>query len=143
MHHKKGFTLIELLVVVTIIGLLSTIVLVNVGDSRAKARDASIQSYMHQVRNAAEMNYINNNENYSQVCDEENDTLSDDGEFGILEDKIEKDNGNKTVKCIESADKRSFAVSSPMVARTGKYWCIESAGLSREIDGEITSAICE
>ncbi|MBA7671954.1 hypothetical protein ES703_80123 [subsurface metagenome] len=143
MHHKKGFTLIELLVVVAIIGLLTTIVLVNMRDARAKARDASIQSYMHQVRNAAEMSYIRNNENYAQVCDEGNDTLSDDGEFGVLEDKIEKDNGNKTVKCIESVDKGSFAVSSPMVARTGKHWCIESAGLSREIDGEITSAICE
>jgi len=143
MHYKKGFTLIELLVVITIIGLLSTIVLVNMRDARAKAHDANIQSHMHQVRNAAEMSYINNNESYTQVCDEENDTLSDDGEFGILEDKIEEDNGNKTVKCIESADKRSFAVSSPMVARTGKYWCVESAGLSLEIDGEITSAICE
>ncbi len=140
---NKSFTLIELLVVVTIIGLLSTIVWVSIGNARAKARDASIQSYMHQLRNAAEMSYINNNESYSQVCDEINDTLSDNGEFGILEDKIEKDNGNKAVKCFESADKREFAVSSPMVASVGKHWCIEAVGFSLELDNEITSAICQ
>ena len=59
---NKGFTLIELLVVVAIIGLLSTVVLVNVRSAQFDARDASIQSSMHQVRNAAEMSYTRNNE---------------------------------------------------------------------------------
>ena len=87
---KKGFTLIELLVVVAIIGLMSTIVLVNIRSSRARARDASIQSSMHQVRNAAEMSYIRNNESYAEVCDEVNNTLSDTEEFGYLEEAIKK-----------------------------------------------------
>lgn len=140
---KKAFTLIELLVVVAIIGLMSTIVLVNIRESRFKARDSSIQSSMHQLRNAAEMSYIRNNESYTLVCDETDDTLSNDGEIGILEEKIKKDNGNNNVKCLESADKRDFAVSSSLVARSGKHWCIESAGLSFEIDNPITSVRCE
>jgi len=135
---KKAFTLIELLVVVAIIGLLTTIVLVNIRNSRAEAHDASIQSSMHQVRNAAEMSYIRNNESYTAVCDENNNTLSDSGEFGYLEEAIKKDNGDNNVKCYESANKRDFAISSPLVARAGKHWCVESAGLSIEIDNPIS-----
>jgi len=140
---KKGFTLIELLVVVAIISLLTTIVLVNVRGAKAKAHDANIQSSMHQVRNAAEISYVNSNESYTNVCDEGDQTLSNTGEFGYLEEAIKKDNGGKDVKCFESTDKRDFAVSSPMVARQGKHWCVESAGLSIELDNPISSAICQ
>ncbi len=140
---RKGFTLIELLVVIAIIGMISTIVLVNVRGSKAEAQDANIQSSMHQARNAAEMSYIDNNESYTAVCDEADDTLSNTGEFGHLEQAIMKDNGGKAVKCFESADKRDFAVSSPLVAKSGQHWCVESAGLSMEIDNAITSAVCQ
>lgn len=139
---KKGFTLLELLVVIAIIGLMATIVLVNVRGQRAKARDASIQSSMHQLRNAAEMSYDRNNESYDLVCGDDN-TLSNSGELKALEAAIKRDNGNKDVACYESSDKKDFAASSPLVAREGKHWCIESAGLSREIDEAITSAKCE
>lgn len=143
MHFKNGFTLIELLVVVAIIGFLSTIVLVNTQNARFQARDANIQSMMHQVRNAAELIYSQNGENYSTICDESNDTLSNDGELSILEKKINEDNGGQSVACFESADKKDFAVSSPLRARSGKHWCVESAGLSREIDNQITAALCQ
>ncbi len=142
---NKSFTLIELLVVIAIVGFLATIVLVNVRGSKAQARDAHIQTLMHQVRNAAEMIYDQNNESYDLVCDEGDNTLSNSGEPGLLEKALEKDinDPSKKVVCYESADKKDFAAASPMVYREGKYWCVESAGLSIELSCEITSARCQ
>lgn len=46
---RRGFTLVELIVVVTIIGILISIVSVNVLDSRASARDAKRAADLDQV----------------------------------------------------------------------------------------------
>ncbi len=51
---QRGFTLIELLVVIAIIGILSTIVIVNVVGVRARARDAQKKSELRQVQAALE-----------------------------------------------------------------------------------------
>jgi len=55
--YKKGFTLIELLVVVAIIGLLATIVLVNLNSARIKARDTKRKSDLLAIQIALEMYY--------------------------------------------------------------------------------------
>jgi len=58
--QNTGFTLIELLVVVTIIGLLSTMVLVSLNTARMKARDVRRLADLRQVALALEMYYDDN-----------------------------------------------------------------------------------
>lgn len=54
---KKGFTLIELLVVIAIIGLLATIAVVALSNSRARARDARRLGDIKQIQTALQLYY--------------------------------------------------------------------------------------
>jgi prepilin-type N-terminal cleavage/methylation domain-containing protein len=54
--RTSGFTLIELLVVISIIGLLSSIVLVALNAARQKGTNARITEEVSQIRNALEIN---------------------------------------------------------------------------------------
>ena len=56
-RKSKGFTLIELLVVISIIGILSSIVLISMGGAREKARDARRSSDIRQIGTALELYY--------------------------------------------------------------------------------------
>lgn len=55
--NSAGFTLIELLVVITIIGILSTIVLVSLNDARLKARNVRRLADVRQLALALELYY--------------------------------------------------------------------------------------
>lgn len=64
---SKSFTLIELLVVIAIIGLLSTVVMVSVGGTQKKSRDAKRIADMKALQQAVEMYQVANGV-YPQGC---------------------------------------------------------------------------
>jgi len=52
MQPKRGFTLIELLVVIAIIGILATIIVPNILDATAKARNAGRMASLNNLETA-------------------------------------------------------------------------------------------
>jgi prepilin-type N-terminal cleavage/methylation domain-containing protein len=67
-NYLTGFTLIELLVVISIIGILSSIVLVSFNDARRNARNAKRETDMRQIMTAMEF-YFNDNKIYLASSD--------------------------------------------------------------------------
>ena len=67
--HKlqKGFTLVELLVVIAIIGILATLLLLQLGIARQRARDAKRIGDVSQIRTASEL-YFDDAGTYPQVA---------------------------------------------------------------------------
>lgn len=64
----RGFTLVELLVVIAIISILATLLLLQLGIARAKARDAKRIADINQVRTALEL-WFDDNGSYRATND--------------------------------------------------------------------------
>lgn len=66
-NKDKGFTLVELLVVIAIIGVLATLLLLQLGGARGKARDAKRIADLTQIRTAIEQYFDDNAGTYPAI----------------------------------------------------------------------------
>lgn len=73
---QRGFTLIELLVVISIIGVLTTLIVNNLNESRARARDSKRKTELTQVKTALQM-YYNDKQTYPPTLAPEDHTFID------------------------------------------------------------------
>ena len=67
---ERGFTLLELLIVIAIIGILATVVLASMSQSKDKGADAGVKSNLLNARSQAEVYYTNSNRSYAGVCND-------------------------------------------------------------------------
>ncbi|MDP3696454.1 MAG: prepilin-type N-terminal cleavage/methylation domain-containing protein [Candidatus Taylorbacteria bacterium] len=68
-RYERGFTLVELLVVIAIIGILATMILLQLGIARGRARDTKRVADMSQVRSVLELYYDENSGHYPSQTD--------------------------------------------------------------------------
>jgi type II secretion system protein G len=116
--YSQGFTLIELLVVIVIIGLLSTLGMVNYLDARARARDAQRKSNLQQLQSALEL-YRSDQHAYPAAMPACGNALTDPGNTTTYIKKVPCDPTNsgqftyrytlvgatyKLISCLENAN---------------------------------------
>ena len=127
--------LIGLFFFIAVIGILSSVVLTSLSSARAKAQDASIKANLSGIMPQAILYWDSQSVNgkdssYFGLC--KNDIISQMKSTLTVARSIE-------IVCNDSNE--SYAISAPL--NSGGYWCVDSAGESKEINTTIgTSTSC-
>jgi prepilin-type N-terminal cleavage/methylation domain-containing protein len=144
---KKGFTLIELLVVIAIIGILSSVVLASLNSARNKGTDAAVKSQLATLRAQAEVVYDVANTYGVQATTTcvSKATCTFSSGTGIWADLTFKTavqnaansspNNTQTsaYATVYGGNANYWAVASTLKQDNSKMWCVDSAGLSKEM----------
>lgn len=125
---RNGFTLVEILIVIAIIGMLSSVVLVALNQSRRKAEDTKTKSQLSSLRTVAEQYRIELGTYGASV------NLCTTGMFSDVPSSMYRfTNVNNypvgtTMTC--NTDGVTYAVQASL-SNPGEYWCVDSQGVSK------------
>lgn len=145
-HKNLGFSLVELLIVITIIGILSTVVLSSLSNSRARAYDSKVKQNLRNFRTAADIYFTNQSPaGYGPATVACNAGIFNDVDASNGSPGIYLAVGNLpdfAVPVCNSSDS-AYAVKSPLYS-ANEYWCVDSKGFSGVVPGVITgpTTIC-
>ncbi len=137
-------TLVELLVVITIIGVLATIVLSSVSDSRVRAYDSKVKQQLSSFRTAAEIyfqNQVPNSYGVSVSCAGGMfvSVNPNEGSPGVYIDTINMP-ANTQVVC--GSNDSSYAVKATLYSGN-EYWCVDNRGSSVKVSGPIGGSVTQ
>lgn len=121
--NYKAFTLIELLVVIAIIGILATIVIVNVNSARTKGKDKSIITSMNSLRAGGEMWANDHNGSYSGYC-VNNDCGNGSDDWTKACTSIKVQNGNASITCRINTQNTVWCATTSLPG--GGVYCVDS-----------------
>jgi prepilin-type N-terminal cleavage/methylation domain-containing protein len=139
MKNTKGFTLIEMLVVVAIIGILSAVVLVALGPSRNKAKDARIISALQQARVLWETMYDSTSGTYPTIDFANTASLST--ELQKLRQDIIDNSVNSSVPVSQlTGDGKNGNLYAEL--NSGNYYCVDTQGHTGEVSGVPVGGVC-
>ncbi len=140
MNKKRGFTLIELLVVIAIIGVLSSIVLNVMNNSRRKGNDAKVKAQLRQLTTVAQL-YYEANLNYGASTNSCSAGMFNDTSVSRLLAGF----ANGSPSCVSTGS--AYAVSVPLLVQStgANHWCVDSGGRSRAIGSALSAGdtVCD
>jgi len=134
--NKQAFTLVELLVVVFIIGLLTSITIYSIQNSKAKSRDVKRVNDISQIQMALEK-YYNKNQNYPAVLSDL--SSSTDIYLATIPEAPNQPDGDCTVEnneyvyTVSGTNNTNYTLSFCLGDNSGDL----SAGVNQAVPGEI------